>query len=35
MSIEVEAVYESGMLILDRLLPLGQHQRVKVVVQKK
>ena len=32
MSIEVEAVYESGMLKFDQPLPLKEHQRVKVVV---
>jgi predicted DNA-binding antitoxin AbrB/MazE fold protein len=34
MSFEVEAVYENGMLKLDRPLPLVEHQRVKVVVQE-
>jgi len=35
MSFEVEAVYENGVLKLDQLLPLEEHQRVKVVVQEK
>jgi predicted DNA-binding antitoxin AbrB/MazE fold protein len=35
MSIEVEAVYEDGILRLDRVLPLEEHQRVKVVVQEE
>ena len=34
MSFELEAVYENGMLKLDRPLPLVEHQRVKVVVQE-
>ena len=34
MSFELEAVYENGVLKLDRLLPLVEHQRVKVVVQE-
>lgn len=33
MSIEVEAVYENGVLKLDHPLPLAEHQRVKIVVQ--
>jgi len=34
MSFELEAVYENGMLKLDRPLPLVEHQRVKVVVDE-
>jgi predicted DNA-binding antitoxin AbrB/MazE fold protein len=33
MSIEVEAVYEQGVLKPDQPLPLEEHQRVKIVVQ--
>jgi predicted DNA-binding antitoxin AbrB/MazE fold protein len=33
MSIEVEAVYEHGVLKLDRPLPFEEHQRVKILVQ--
>ena len=32
MSIEVEAVYEGGVLRPERPLPLEEHQRVKVIV---
>ena len=32
MSIEVEAVYESGCLKLDSPLPFDEHQRVRVIV---
>jgi predicted DNA-binding antitoxin AbrB/MazE fold protein len=35
MSYEIEAVYENGTLKLDRLLPLEEHQRVKVVVSEE
>ena len=34
MSFELEAIYENGVLKLDRPLPLEEHQRVKVVVQE-
>lgn len=32
MSLEVEAIYEKGVLKLDKALPLAEHQRVKVTV---
>lgn len=35
MSIEVEAVYESGCLKLDSPLPLDEHQRVRVIVLRE
>jgi hypothetical protein len=35
MLFELEAVYESGVLKLDHVLPLEDHQRVKVVVQER
>jgi predicted DNA-binding antitoxin AbrB/MazE fold protein len=35
MSFEVEAIYEAGILKLDRPLPLDEHQRVKIVVQEQ
>jgi predicted DNA-binding antitoxin AbrB/MazE fold protein len=35
MSYELNAIYESGTLKLDRLLPLEEHQRVKVVVEEE
>ena len=35
MSIEVEAVYEDGMLKPDQPLPLENRQRVTVVVQEQ
>jgi len=34
MPFELEAVYEFGVLKLDHLLPLEEHQRVKVVLQE-
>ncbi len=33
MSIEVDAIYEGGMLKPDRQLPLAEHQRVRIVVR--
>jgi predicted DNA-binding antitoxin AbrB/MazE fold protein len=33
MSLEIEAVYENGVLKLDRPLPLQDQQRVKLTVQ--
>ena len=35
MSFTVEAIYENGVLKLDRPLPLEEKQRVKVVVSKE
>jgi predicted DNA-binding antitoxin AbrB/MazE fold protein len=35
MAIEVEAVYEKGVLKLDRPLPLAEQERVIVVVRPK
>lgn len=35
MALEIEATYENGVLRLDQLLPLSEHQRVKVVVQEE
>lgn len=32
-SLVVEATYENGMLKLDRPLPLGEHERVRIIVQ--
>jgi predicted DNA-binding antitoxin AbrB/MazE fold protein len=33
MALEVEAVYENGVLKPDKPLPLDEHERVKVYVQ--
>lgn len=33
MNLEIEAVYENGVLKLDRPLPLQEQQRVKLTVQ--
>ncbi|MBM4075100.1 MAG: DUF104 domain-containing protein, partial [Planctomycetes bacterium] len=33
MSIEIEAVYEKGILKLDHTLPLEEHQRVQVIIE--
>ena len=33
MTITVDAVYENGMLMLERPLPLKEHEKVKVTVQ--
>jgi predicted DNA-binding antitoxin AbrB/MazE fold protein len=33
MNLEIEAVYENGVLKLDRPLPLHEQQRVKLTVQ--
>jgi predicted DNA-binding antitoxin AbrB/MazE fold protein len=35
MALEVEAVYENGVLKLDQPLPLAEHQRVRVSVEVK
>lgn len=35
MSLEVEAVYENGVLKLDKPLPLQKNQRVKITVQQE
>jgi predicted DNA-binding antitoxin AbrB/MazE fold protein len=35
MAINVEAVYENGVLKLDHPLPLGEHQRVRVTVHDR
>jgi predicted DNA-binding antitoxin AbrB/MazE fold protein len=35
MAIEVEAVYENGILKLDHPLPLAERQRVKVLVRQQ
>jgi predicted DNA-binding antitoxin AbrB/MazE fold protein len=32
MSLEIDAIYEDGVLKPDRPLPLSEHQRVKVTV---
>ena len=32
-SIVVDATYEKGILKLDRPLPLGEHERVRITVQ--
>ena len=34
MSLEIEAIYENGVLKLDQLLPLKNGQRVKVTVHQ-
>ena len=34
MILEVEATYENGVLKLDEPLPLQEHERVKITVQK-
>jgi predicted DNA-binding antitoxin AbrB/MazE fold protein len=35
MAITVEAVYENGLLRPDQPLPLKEHERVQIVVQKR
>jgi predicted DNA-binding antitoxin AbrB/MazE fold protein len=35
MALEIEATYENGILKPDHLLPLSEHQRVKVTVQEE
>jgi predicted DNA-binding antitoxin AbrB/MazE fold protein len=35
MSLEIEAIYENGVLKPDNPLPLKEHQRVHVVVQEQ
>lgn len=33
--LEVEAVYENGILKLDQPLPLREHERVRILIQVK
>ncbi|HEV2968606.1 MAG TPA: antitoxin family protein [Pirellulales bacterium] len=35
MSLEIEAIYENGVLKLDQSLPLNEHERVIVTVRSK
>ncbi len=35
MSIEIQAIYENGVLKPEQPLPLAEHQRVTVIVQDK